>query len=97
VVFLAVVLFTLWLLRRTRAPLAVQQRLGIVLLVAVVQGIIGYVQYFNGIPELLVGFHIAGATAVWAAVVAFYLGLYRRDVPMDAPTDHPVAPALAAT
>lgn len=81
VVFLAVVLLTLWLLRRTRAPLAVQQRLGVVLLVAVVQGIIGYVQYFNGIPELLVGFHIAGATAVWAAVVSFYLALSSREDP----------------
>ena len=85
VVFLGVVLLTLLLLRRTRAPVAVQQRLGIVLLVAVVQGIIGYVQYFNGIPELLVGFHIAGATAVWASVVWFYLGLFSREEPAIAP------------
>ena len=85
VVFLGVVLLTLLLLRRTRAPVAVQQRLGIVLLVAVVQGIIGYVQYFNGIPELLVGFHIAGATAVWASVVWFYLGISSREEPAIAP------------
>lgn len=37
--------------------------------VALVQGGIGYVQYANGVPELLVGAHLAGATAVWAATV----------------------------
>ena len=76
-IFLALVLATLWLLRRTRAPLAVQQQLGLLLVVVVAQAAIGYIQYFNGIPELLVGFHIAGAVAVWVAVVAFHLGLTR--------------------
>lgn len=86
-IFLSLVLGTLWLLRRIRAPLAVQQALGVLLAAAVVQGTIGYVQYFNGIPELLVGFHIVGATAVWAAVVSFYLRLFTRDAPaeLDAP------------
>ena len=37
--------------------------------VAVVQGGIGYFQYFNGVPEMLVGAHIAGATALWVATV----------------------------
>lgn len=37
---------------------------------AIVQGAIGYVQYFNGVPEVLVGTHIAGATALWVATVA---------------------------
>ena len=59
------------------------QRLGVLLAVSVAQGAIGYIQYFNGIPALLVGFHIAGATAVWAATVSFYLGLFRR--PAEAP------------
>lgn len=30
-----------------------------------VQGGVGYVQYFNGVPELLVGVHIALATLLW--------------------------------
>jgi cytochrome c oxidase assembly protein subunit 15 len=33
--------------------------------VGLVQGGIGYTQYFNGVPELLVGVHIAGATLLW--------------------------------
>ncbi|MGH9031302.1 MAG: COX15/CtaA family protein, partial [Acidimicrobiia bacterium] len=73
--FLVLVLATLALLRRVRAPLNVQQRLGVLLLVVVAQAGVGYAQYLNDIPPLLVGIHLAGATAVWAAVVAFYLGL----------------------
>ncbi len=79
VVFLALALATLWLLRRTRAPQGVQTRLGVLLVAVVVQGAIGYAQYLSGIPELLVGFHLAGATAVWAATVWFLLGLVARD------------------
>ena len=35
------------------------------LTVAVLQGAIGYTQYFTDVPALLVGFHIGGAVAVW--------------------------------
>jgi cytochrome c oxidase assembly protein subunit 15 len=34
---------------------------------ALVQGGIGYIQYFTGVPEILVGAHILGATLVWIA------------------------------
>ncbi len=37
--------------------------------VAVLQGGIGYVQYFNNIPATLVAAHVAGATALWAITV----------------------------
>jgi heme a synthase len=77
-VFLALVLVTLWVVRRERAPVAVQQRVGVLLAVLVAQAAVGYAQYFNDIPALLVGIHIAGATAVWAAVVSFHLGLFER-------------------
>ena len=94
VVFLALVLVTFWLLRRTRAPIGVQRRLGVLLVVLVAQAAIGYIQYFNGIPELLVGFHIAGATLVWAAVVWYSLGLTVRDGPAEVPSDTKPAPPL---
>jgi heme a synthase len=77
-VFLALVLVTLWVVRRERAPVAVQQRVGVLLAVLVAQAAVGYAQYFNDIPALLVGIHIAGATAVWAAVVSLHLGLFER-------------------
>jgi cytochrome c oxidase assembly protein subunit 15 len=43
--------------------------------IAVLQGGIGYVQYFTGVPEMLVGAHIAGATALWVATVWLALGV----------------------
>jgi cytochrome c oxidase assembly protein subunit 15 len=35
------------------------------LLIALAQAGLGYVQYFTGLPELIVGFHIFGAILVW--------------------------------
>jgi cytochrome c oxidase assembly protein subunit 15 len=93
VCFLALTVVTLAVLRRTHAATPVQNRLGAVLLIACIQAVIGYVQYFNDIPALLVGLHVAGATALWTAVVWFYLGLSTR--PAEVP-DRPAAPEPAA-
>ena len=87
IAFLVLTLVILGMLRRTHASDAVQTRLGAVLLVACIQAAIGYIQYFNDIPALLVGFHVAGATALWSAVVWFYLGLFTR------PAETPAVPA----
>jgi len=35
--------------------------------IALAQGGIGYIQYFTGIPEVLVAAHLLGATLVWIA------------------------------
>jgi cytochrome c oxidase assembly protein subunit 15 len=48
-------------------------RLSAWIFVAAVQGAIGYMQYFNGVPELLVGAHLAGATALWVITVHLVL------------------------
>lgn len=93
VVFLALVLLAFGLLRRTRASAADQRRLGLVLVVALAQAAIGYIQYFNGIPALLVGFHIAGATALFASVLHFWLHLARPD-PTPDPRHQPAQPVL---
>ena len=34
---------------------------------------IGWTQYFTGVPVLLVGLHVAGATALWMVVVKLRL------------------------
>lgn len=41
--------------------------------VALLQGAVGYVQYFNEVPALLVGVHVFGATALWSITVALVL------------------------
>jgi cytochrome c oxidase assembly protein subunit 15 len=38
-----------------------------VLQVSLLQGLIGYVQYFSGLPWLIVALHIAGSCLVWLA------------------------------
>ena len=40
------------------------------LAVAVVQGLIGYLQYFSGIPVLLVAVHVAVSVAVWLSALS---------------------------
>ena len=45
------------------------------ILVALLQGAIGYVQYFNEVPAVLVGIHVFGATVLWAVTVALVLRL----------------------
>lgn len=74
--FLFVVVLLSIHLVRSRAPRPVIRRATNLLAVIVVQGAIGYAQYWLGIPPLLVVAHIAGAVAVVVATVWFHLGLY---------------------
>ena len=78
-IFLAAVLVMVWLVRRDRAPHGIVQRVTVLLVLVVVQGVIGYVQYFNDIPAFLVGVHVAGATAVWSATLMLLLGMYEHE------------------
>jgi heme a synthase len=56
-------------MRLTNAP-ARAMRLGWLLLGLVgLQGVIGYAQYFSGLPAGLVWFHVAGSTAIWITVL----------------------------
>jgi cytochrome c oxidase assembly protein subunit 15 len=75
-VAVALALAVTWSIRSDRAS---REQLGPVLstwmFVAVVQGGIGYLQYFTGVPELLVGAHIAGATALWVITVWLWTAL----------------------
>ncbi|HSH60128.1 MAG TPA: COX15/CtaA family protein [Acidimicrobiales bacterium] len=63
------------LLSRTSSPEHVRRRAQLLLAVVLAQAGIGYLQYFTGVPVVLVGAHIAGATLLWATVVRFKLGL----------------------
>ncbi len=57
------------LLRRADERRVLQGVLSSWIFVAVLQATIGYVQYFNDVPPLLVGLHVAGATALWSMTV----------------------------
>lgn len=90
VLFLVLTLVTLWRLRRAGAPPHLLRAGELLLGVSVAQAAIGYVQYFTGVPEVLVGIHIGGAAAVWAAAVWFLLNFTAPGLPADAATEGPV-------
>ena len=56
-----------------REGYAAPARLVVVVLAA--QAAVGYLQYFTGVPPLLVGIHIAGAAALWTGVLRLHLAV----------------------
>jgi heme a synthase len=93
-VLVGLTLVLLYLLDRTGAPSSVLDRVRLLLGAMVVQGAIGYVQYFSHLPALLVGVHVFGATVVWMAMLWFYDGLTHHE-PAPAPR-HAVEDGAAA-
>ena len=59
-----------WLALRAAGATHAANRAALLLGVSLGQGLIGLVQYFTQLPVLLVGFHMAGAAAVWLATLA---------------------------
>ena len=60
------------------------RRILIFTVIALAQGAIGYIQYFTGIPEILVAAHLLGATLVWIA--AWRIRLAITTSPVDTPS-----------
>lgn len=56
-----------------------KKRLKIFLAIALGQGLIGYVQWFTDLPEILVGFHLAGSTLVWIASWRIWLSVTTKN------------------
>ena len=71
VIILTVITLIMWLFNRKNKG-EIYKRNNILLLVILFQGGIGYLQYFNGLPELLVGFHLLGSTLTWIAVWSLF-------------------------
>ncbi len=51
--------------------------------VGMLQAVVGYTQYFNGVPELLVGVHIALATGLWVITLWLVLSTQVRPFPIE--------------
>ncbi len=94
-----------WLvLRAFDAPVGPLRRTRELMLVLLAQGVIGYVQYFTELPEVLVGAHLLGAAIVWIAVLRLLLSVRERGLPpgqaASVPDDLDVrlpAPAVSVT
>jgi cytochrome c oxidase assembly protein subunit 15 len=77
----------LWFaLRAVPAPPAAVRAAGVLVIVELAQGLIGFVQYFTHLPVILVAAHMLGATLVWTATLSVLWSLRER----------PAQPASAA-
>lgn len=82
-------------LRMVTAPAGVQRRCRVLLGLIVGQAAVGFAQYFLGLPRVLVGLHILGATLFWLATLSLEAAMHE---PVDgsaagtAETDQPSLP-----
>ncbi|MBX7432938.1 heme A synthase [Mycobacterium sp. Y57] len=60
---------------------AVLSRLGVLVALVAAQGMLGAVQFFAGVPAVLVAFHVAGAAACTAATAALWASMRERTEP----------------
>lgn len=64
-----------------RAPRPVTIRLAVLVVVVCLQGMVGAVQFFTGVPAVLVAVHVAGAAACTAATAALWASMRQRAEP----------------
>ncbi|WP_461074206.1 COX15/CtaA family protein [Streptomyces deserti] len=71
--------FALWfVLKAVDAPKSPLSRTRELFLILLAQGVIGYVQYFTDLPEILVGLHMLGSAVMWIWVLRVVLSLRER-------------------
>ena len=72
-----IVVAALFYTRSTLRP-ETKRWVNVFFLFAFVQGMIGYIQYLQGVPELLVATHLLGSTLVWIATWRIRLSVVRK-------------------
>ncbi|WP_206488536.1 heme A synthase [Rhodococcus sp. KRD162] len=78
------------------APQVVKRRLHVLIALVLAQSLIGLVQYFTGVPAVLVAFHVAGAGACTAATAAVWAACRTRGPAAAAPTQNTEGAALGS-
>ena len=89
------VALSVWLTRRPQDRRQLQTPLSTWIFVGLLQAAVGYTQYFNDVPPLLVGVHVAGATVLWAMTVQLVLTV--RHVAPEGGEEARTAPGLVAS
>ncbi len=87
ILFIGLMVGLLVALTLTKAPTRARTATWILLGVSLAQGLIGYVQYFTGLPWVLVAFHLLGSTLVWIALLRIPLTMRTRGIVTDQPTN----------
>lgn len=70
---IALIVLTGLMLLMTSQYRALRRRIAIFGLIALAQGAIGFLQYYQGLPELLVGAHLLGVTLIWISAWRIHL------------------------
>jgi len=73
IIMIALMLVLAGYVRRTHGLASMRSALEIIILTSILQATVGYVQYFNDIPALLVGIHVFGATLFFISLVNLWL------------------------
>ncbi len=73
--FLALVVIVVHQVGRGDADPTVVGRGRVLVGLVVAQGALGYVQYFAGVPEIMVLAHVLGSVVVWVAALSFHFAL----------------------
>ena len=81
-ILVALTLALVVVLVRSAAPRRVLNLASLTVIVMAAQGVLGYVQYFNRIPAVLVGFHVFGAVCVFVCVQQLLLEMRVTDEPV---------------
>ncbi len=76
--FLGLTVGLLVALRVTHAPARAMRFTIVLLAVSLLQGLVGYAQYFTGLPWLLVAVHMLGASLVWMLAIFVLLSMHTR-------------------
>jgi cytochrome c oxidase assembly protein subunit 15 len=69
----ATLMFIAQIRKNSQEWLRLKAKLELFLFVAVAQGVVGYLQYFSGVPAQLVAVHVAFAVAVWITVLRLWI------------------------
>ena len=75
---LALLLLTVFYYLQSDHRYETRRWLGIFFFISLAQGAIGYIQYIQGVPELLVGTHLLGSSLVWIAAWRVRLSVVRK-------------------
>lgn len=78
VVLLLVITLAFYLSEQTSAH--TKKLLAIFAMLSLAQGAIGFIQYIQGVPELLVAAHLVGSTLVWIGAWRIWLSVQREEM-----------------
>jgi cytochrome c oxidase assembly protein subunit 15 len=80
---MALILLTIFLIYRALGNSELQRSLILFLAISLAQGAIGYIQYLQGVPQLLVAAHLLGSALLWIAAWRIRLTQFYTSTPQQ--------------